>query len=170
MGRLVQHPPPARTDRQRASRRSRSALLCSGRGASLGRLSQTKWPPGNPARFTPWCAGFVGGVLEEAGIKSGRSAAARSYVNWGQRLAKPVVGCIVVLERGPGHGHVFFLLGRDTRGNLVGLGGNQGNRVSVASFDLKRVLAMVWLTAVAVLPPILPVLASNGAALSPNEA
>lgn len=28
---------------------------------------------------TPWCAGFVGGVLEEAGIKSSRSAAARSY-------------------------------------------------------------------------------------------
>ena len=118
---------------------------------------------------TPWCAGFVGGVLEEAGIKSSRSAAARSYVNWGLRLAKPVVGCIVVLERGPGHGHVFFLLGRDARGNLVGLGGNQGNKVSIAPFDPKRVIATVWPRAVPVPPPVLPVLAANGA-LSTNEA
>lgn len=85
------------------------------------------------------------------------------------RLTKPVVGSIVVLERGPGHGHVFFLLGRDTRGNLVGLGGNQGNKVSIAPFDPKRVIATVWPKAVPVPPPILPVLAANGA-LSTNEA
>jgi hypothetical protein len=48
--------------------------------------------------------------------------------------------------------------------------GNHGNRVSVASFDPKRVLAMVWPAAVPVPPPILPVLASTGAALSTNEA
>ncbi len=119
---------------------------------------------------TPWCAGFVGGVLEEAGIKSSRSAAARSYLRWGMRLTKPVVGCVVVLERGPRHGHVFFLLGRDEHGNLLGIGGNQGNKVSVASFDPKRVLAVVWPAPVPVPPPILPVLASNGAALSTNEA
>ena len=118
---------------------------------------------------TPWCAGFVGGVLEECGIKSSRSAAARSYARWGVRLAKPVVGCIVVLERGPRHGHVFFLLGRDARGNLVGIGGNQGNKVSIASFDPKRVIATVWPKAVPVPPPILPVLAVNGA-LSSTEA
>lgn len=112
---------------------------------------------------TPWCAAFVGGVLEEAGIKSSRSAAARSYCRWGIRLGRPVVGCIVVLERGPKHGHVFFLLGRDASGNLVGIGGNQGNRVSIASFDPKRVLAMVWPASVPIPPSEpLPVLASTG--------
>src|SRR3954454_12811218 len=51
MGELVQHPPPARTDREYPSRRGRGTLLCPGRGAILGRLTQTKWPPRNPARF-----------------------------------------------------------------------------------------------------------------------
>jgi len=112
---------------------------------------------------TPWCAAFVGGVLEEAGIKSSRSAAARSYCKWGIRLGPPIVGCIVVLERGPKHGHVFFLLGRDRNGNLAGIGGNQGNRVSIASFDPKRVLAMVWPASVPIpASEPLPVLASTG--------
>src|SRR4051812_34409705 len=44
MGRLVQQPPPARTDRQLASRRGGSALLCPGRGTGLGRLTQAKPP------------------------------------------------------------------------------------------------------------------------------
>src|SRR5437868_11136252 len=57
---------------------------------------------------TPWCAGFVGGVLESVGIKSSRSAAARSYLKWGVKLDEPVPGCIVVLERGAANGHVFF--------------------------------------------------------------
>src|SRR3954464_1614441 len=52
MGRLVQQPPPARTDRQLASRRGGSALLCPGRGTGLGRLTQAKPPPRNPVRFT----------------------------------------------------------------------------------------------------------------------
>src|SRR3954447_21112419 len=52
MGRLVQQAPPARTDRQLASRRGGSALLCPGRGTGLGRLTQAKPPPKNPARFT----------------------------------------------------------------------------------------------------------------------
>src|SRR3954447_15443308 len=51
MGRLVQQAPPARTDRQLASRRGGSALLCPGRGTGLGRLTQAKPPPKNPARF-----------------------------------------------------------------------------------------------------------------------
>src|SRR4051794_14506258 len=51
MGRLVQQAPPARTNRQLASRRGGSALLCPGRGTGLGRLTQAKPPPRNPARF-----------------------------------------------------------------------------------------------------------------------
>src|SRR3954453_13257100 len=53
MGRLVQQAPPARTDRQLASRRGGSALLCPGRGTGLGRMTQAKPPPRNPVRVTP---------------------------------------------------------------------------------------------------------------------
>lgn len=95
---------------------------------------------------TPWCAGFVGGILESVGIKSSRSAAARSYRNWGVKLGKPVVGCIVVFERGPANGHVGFYVGKDSRGNLRILGGNQGDAVNIKPFSVDRVLAYRWPT------------------------
>ena len=98
---------------------------------------------------TPWCAGFVGGVLESVGIKSTRSAAARSYLNWGQKLDGPVYGAIVVFERGPVNGHVSFVIGRDTRANLMCLGGNQGDAVNVSPFPLHRVLGYRWPSEVA---------------------
>src|SRR4051812_32895188 len=60
MGRLVQQPPPARTYRERASRRGGSAVLCPGRGTGLGRLTQAKPPPRNPARFKRHGRGALG--------------------------------------------------------------------------------------------------------------
>lgn len=95
---------------------------------------------------TPWCAGFVGGILESVGIRSSRSAAARSYLNWGDKLDEPVEGCIVVFSRpgAPGSGHVGFVIGRDQNGNLLVLGGNQGDAVSIKPFDPDRVLGYRW--------------------------
>lgn len=95
---------------------------------------------------TPWCAGFVGGVMEECGIRSTRSAAARSYnwQGWGKSLSKPCVGAVVVFwrksRRGP-YGHVGIVVGRDQNKNLMVLGGNQGNRVSIKPFSRSRVLS-----------------------------
>jgi uncharacterized protein (TIGR02594 family) len=120
---------------------------------------------------TPWCAGFVGGVLEECGIRSSRSAAARSYLKWGSPLAGPVTGCVAVFERGPGHGHVGFAVGQDTKGHVLVLGGNQGNMVRISPFARSRVLGCRW-PAESEAPTrldSLPVLASTGA-LSSNEA
>lgn len=93
-----------------------------------------------------WCAGFCGGVLEECGIKSSRSAAARSYLRWGQEV-DALVGSIVVLWRGQKEGwqgHVGFLVGRDPWGNLLILGGNQGDEVSIKPFPVHRVLSYRW--------------------------
>ena len=90
---------------------------------------------------TPWCAAFVGSVLEECGIASTRSARARSYDNYGVDLVEPCFGSIGVLTRGnPGNGkgHVIFVTGRDEFGNIVGIGGNQSNKVSEASFNIER--------------------------------
>lgn len=93
---------------------------------------------------TPWCAGFVGGVLESVGITSSRSAAARSYLNWGSKLNKPVLGCITVFSRGTSNGHVAFYVGEDAAGNPRVLGGNQGNAVSIATYQKERVLGYRW--------------------------
>lgn len=93
---------------------------------------------------TPWCAAFVGGILESVGIKSSRSAAARSYLNWGAKLRKPELGCIVVFSRGTNNGHVAFYVGKDSKGNLLVLGGNQGNAVTIAAYPESRVLGYRW--------------------------
>jgi len=120
---------------------------------------------------TPWCAAFVSAVLEQAGIRSARTGWARSYLQWGQKLRYPAVGCVVVFERGSG-GHVGFVVGKDQRGNLLVLGGNQSNAVTVAPFTLSRVLGYRW-PKEHPLPKVtgfskLPVIA-NYAKLSKNE-
>jgi uncharacterized protein (TIGR02594 family) len=96
---------------------------------------------------TAWCAAFVGGILEMCGIASTRSASARSYQTWGKKLTKPVPGCVVVFWRGSPTsytGHVGFFVGYDRNRNLLVLGGNQGDKVSVASFSTARVVGYRW--------------------------
>lgn len=119
---------------------------------------------------TPWCAAFVGSMLEQSGIRSTRSAAARSYETWGT-AAPPVVGAVVVFSR-PGNawsGHVGFLVGRDTNDRLMILGGNQGNAVSIAPFTQDRVLAFRWPAGVSIPGEELPLFAT-GRPASQNEA
>lgn len=118
---------------------------------------------------TPWCAGFVGGVLEQSGIRSARADNARSYLAWGGKLEMPTVGCIVVFERGPDSGHVGFVVGRDSNRNLMVLGGNQGDMVKISSFNVYRVLGYRWPAGEPMGSPLLPILASNGQT-STNEA
>ena len=69
-----------------------------------------------------------------AGIKPSGSLAARSYLSWGEKLAAPRQGCIVVLKRGKGwQGHVTFF-DREADGRLVCLGGNQSDKVCFATY------------------------------------
>lgn len=123
---------------------------------------------------TPWCATFVSACLEEFQIRSTRSAWARSYEKWGQRMAGPSVGAIVVFERGPSSGHVGFVAGRDNAGHLMVLGGNQGDMVKLSPFNLGRVLGYRWPDEFELPDDIgfdhLPILDSSGEAVSSNEA
>lgn len=119
---------------------------------------------------TPWCGTFVGWCLREAGQEVPRHwYRARAYLEWGVQTAQPDVGSVVIFER-TGGGHVGFVVGQDERNRLMVLGGNQGDRVSIAPFDRARVLGYRWPS----YPPPwlrqLPRLASNGAPLSTNEA
>lgn len=124
---------------------------------------------------TPWCAAFVGGILEESGLTSTRSAAARSYEKWGNELDGPCAGAVVVLWRGSpfsASGHVGFVVGKDASGKIAILGGNQDNKVSIKSFALERVLSYHWPTAHDVPDKIgmafLPIINTSG--VSSNEA
>lgn len=92
---------------------------------------------------TPWCAAFASCVLELSGIKSARTGWARSYLQWGKRIEKPREGCIVVFKRGSG-GHIGFVVGKTSSGELAVLGGNQSDAVNVRSFDKSRVLGYMW--------------------------
>jgi len=96
---------------------------------------------------TPWCGTFVAGVFTCFEIApADQWYRARAWLNWGVPLEAPRAGCVVVFERGPAAGHVGFVVGEDSRGNVLTLGGNQGDAVSIASFPRRRVLGFRWPT------------------------
>ncbi|MEW5963547.1 MAG: TIGR02594 family protein [Pseudomonadota bacterium] len=92
-----------------------------------------------------WCAAFLGACLERAEHASTRSLRARSYLTWGQSIAVPRLGAVAVLSRGsdPALGHVGFVVG-ETPTELLLLGGNQGDEVTVEAFDRARLLDLRW--------------------------
>jgi uncharacterized protein (TIGR02594 family) len=85
---------------------------------------------------SPWCGVFVGAVFHKLGYKIPKLyMRAKAWLDWGQQV--PVcVGAVGVKSR-VGGGHVTFIVGRTKEGKLVGLGGNQGDAVSYATFDPK---------------------------------
>jgi uncharacterized protein (TIGR02594 family) len=95
---------------------------------------------------TPWCASFVGAVLAQCGIQGTGRLNARSYLDWGTpvKFGDAVVGDVVVFWRGSPdgwQGHVGFYAG--VRGDQVlVLGGNQGNKVSIAEYPKSRLLGV----------------------------
>ena len=91
----------------------------------------------------PWCAAFVGAVLENVGLGSTKSGLAKSYLNFGTKQTTPTLGSIVVFSR-TGGGHVGFVVGKDSAGNLFVLGGNQSDSVSVKKFTTANVVGYRW--------------------------
>lgn len=92
---------------------------------------------------TPWCAAFVGSCLERVGIQSTRFESAKSYLDWGSKLTTPVYGAIAVFTR-DGGGHVGFVVGQTASGDLLILGGNQGDAVNIKAFKRDRVSGYRW--------------------------
>ena len=125
---------------------------------------------------TPWCGTFVAACMKECGIPVPTAwFRARDWLTWGIPLHAPVVGCVVIYHR-IGGGHVGFVVGRDEQDRILTLGGNQGDRVSIAPFDRTRALGYRWPASVPVPtnwlmfpPPPLPLLASNGQPSSHQE-
>lgn len=88
----------------------------------------------------PWCAAFVCWVLDQAGIKSTRNAAAASYCTWGQP-AKLQPGAIVVIRHVTGSHHVCFVDKVLDSETFAGLGGNQSDSVRISNFPIARIIA-----------------------------
>lgn len=97
---------------------------------------------------TAWCAAFVGAKLRLAGYPSANSLWALDYLKFGVKLKGPAIGAVAVKKRKNSKGvtiggHVFFVVGWDET-KVWGLGGNQNNSVSVATFKTKEIEGYVW--------------------------
>jgi len=100
---------------------------------------------------TAWCAAFVGAMLERSLLNSSRKPNARSYQHWGidvkeLSLGEIPLGAIIVFDRPPNpeHGHVGFAVGLTPHGDVVTLGGNQSDSVSIAPKPANRLIAARW--------------------------
>lgn len=96
---------------------------------------------------TPWCAAFAGFCLDTSGFPGTHRANARSYLDWGERLDEPRLGCITVLWRKSiesSAGHVGFFVDSPKKHRLILIGGNQDNGVSYGEYGTGRVLQYRW--------------------------
>ncbi len=93
-----------------------------------------------------WCSSFVNWSLNQVGVPGTNSALARSWLDWGEALDEPMLGCITVLSRDDPtgwRGHVgFFLRSDDTHVYL--LGGNQLDQVREHSYPNTAILGYRW--------------------------
>lgn len=122
---------------------------------------------------TPWCGTFVAACMQSAGVPLPKHwYRAKGWLDWGIPLSAPAVGCVVVFER-EGGGHVGFVTGRTTAGNLLVIGGNQGDSVRESPFAFSRVVGYRWPKDSAFVPSVgvsaLPVYVAESA-LSEREA
>ena len=93
-----------------------------------------------------WCSSFVQWCLAQVGLAGTGSALARSWLEWGQPLQAPQLGCIVVLYRddpGSWKGHVGFFVRADAA-HVFLWGGNQLGTVCENAYPLTSVLAYRW--------------------------
>jgi uncharacterized protein (TIGR02594 family) len=113
----------------------------------------------------PWCALYANMVLTKVGLQGTETLWALDWSNWGTKLAGLAVGAFAPMKR-DGGGHIAIVVGRDQHGNLMCLGGNQSDAVSIKPFPAKRPVSFRWPKEVP--PPArtgfdtLPLVASDG--------
>ncbi|MGM9482109.1 TIGR02594 family protein [Roseateles sp. NT4] len=84
---------------------------------------------------TSWCSSFVNWTMQQAGVQGTRSAAARSWLNWGQAVPRDAQhvkpGDVIVFPRGnnPAQGHVAIVSEVLDGGRVRVVGGNQRGEV-----------------------------------------
>jgi uncharacterized protein (TIGR02594 family) len=92
----------------------------------------------------PWCSSFANWVVEMGGGKGTKSAAARSWLDWGKVTTSPQAGDIVVFDRkdktNPHAAHVAFFVGFIGTDFVRVIGGNQSDMVKYANYPKDKVL------------------------------
>ena len=81
----------------------------------------------------PWCSAMMNWAVNQIGMTGTDSAASASWAKWGERLKKPVDGCIIGFIREDGSGHVGIYIGEDQYNYKI-LGGNQSDTVKISNF------------------------------------
>lgn len=108
---------------------------------------------------TPWCASFVNYCLMTAGAPYEKSASSQfaTVSRKFKKIDKPVYGALMVMRnyfagtnKAHGTGHVTFVYGKTTEGNIAGLGGNQNDRLKLSPYKITGVSAKfklkgIWL-------------------------
>jgi uncharacterized protein (TIGR02594 family) len=91
-----------------------------------------------------WCSAFLNHVMKQAGFIPTQSLAARSWMTWGTETT-PRRGAVLVFKRGRAswQGHVTLYVGESAT-HYHCLGGNQGDKVCVASYAKVDLIACRW--------------------------
>lgn len=94
---------------------------------------------------TPWCSSFVNWVMQQSRRTGTNSAAAKSWLDWGEPVTMPTLGVVVVIKKktpgmtqatGSTSGfHVGFYVSSSATHVRI-LGGNQGDQVKYSNFAL----------------------------------
>ncbi len=88
----------------------------------------------------PWCALFANMILYKVGLKGTGTLWALDFAKWGEPVNGPAVGAFAPMRR-DGGGHIAVVVGRDQHGNLMCIGGNQSDEVSIRPFPADRPVA-----------------------------
>lgn len=91
----------------------------------------------------PWCSEAVNVSLLKTGFLITGSAAARSFLKWGEETKTPTMGDIAVFWRNPkgsNNGHVGFYI-NETPTHIRVLGGNQNNEVNISEYPKTQLLS-----------------------------
>lgn len=91
----------------------------------------------------PWCKMFTEYCLVKNGLKGVDSLWALDNAKIGTKLKGPALGAIATKKR-TGGGHTFIIAGRDKDGKIVGVGGNQKDRISRATFLTSELVSFNW--------------------------
>jgi len=116
----------------------------------------------------PWCALFANHILTKVGLKGTETLWALDFAGkWpANKLAGPAVGAFAPMLRNGG-GHIVVVVGKDQHGNIMGLGGNQSDQVSIVPFPVSRLNKGFWWPKDVSMPwsiglNLLPLVKSNG--------
>jgi uncharacterized protein (TIGR02594 family) len=91
------------------------------------------------------CALFANHCLTKVGLPGTETLWALDFAgNWPAiKLIGPAVGAFAPMVRSGG-GHIIQIVGKDARGNIMGLGGNQSDSVSIVAFPMSRLNKGFW--------------------------